>query len=214
MIRSPRSSRSRTYWAASPVSATSSSILRTRVGAPPCSGPESEPTAADIAAAQSAPVEATMRAVKVDALSAVLGGRDPVGVDRLAHAAGRPRLASARRKRSAAVSRPRDLSSGDAVAPSPRRGLGDDRDHRGREPREIVARLRCRSMSIELLQAPLAASARGRGLEVGHRAAGRRRRARRLGARHPGLEARRRRAGPRPSRTGTWPTSSSMSTPR
>ena len=38
-------------------------------GAPPCSGPERAPTAADSAAPQSAPVEATTRAVNVDAFS-------------------------------------------------------------------------------------------------------------------------------------------------
>ena len=52
----------------SPASATASIIGSTRAGAPPCSGPESVPTAADIAAAQSAPVEAAIRAVNVEAL--------------------------------------------------------------------------------------------------------------------------------------------------
>ena len=42
---------------------------QTRAGAPPCSGPESAPTADESAAPQSAPVEATTRAVNVDALS-------------------------------------------------------------------------------------------------------------------------------------------------
>ena len=46
---------------------TSSSIFSTRDGAPPCSGPESAPTADDSAAAASAPVEATTRAVNVEA---------------------------------------------------------------------------------------------------------------------------------------------------
>src|SRR5512132_152758 len=68
MIRSPRSRRSRTYCEASPACSTSSSILRTRVGAPPCSGPERAPTAADMAALQSAPVDATILPVKEDAL--------------------------------------------------------------------------------------------------------------------------------------------------
>ena len=39
----------------------------TRAGAPPWSGPERAPTAAESAAATSAPVEATTRAVKVEA---------------------------------------------------------------------------------------------------------------------------------------------------
>ena len=58
---------SSTYFSASPDSATASSIGRTRAGAPPCSGPESVPTAADRQAAQSAPVDAAIRAVNVEA---------------------------------------------------------------------------------------------------------------------------------------------------
>ena len=58
---------SRTYCSGSPALAAPSIIGSTRAGAPPCSGPESVPTADDIAAAQSAPVEAAMRAVNVDA---------------------------------------------------------------------------------------------------------------------------------------------------
>src|SRR3954469_23631648 len=42
-------------------------MLNTRDGAPPCSGPDSAPTAPDRAAATSAPVDAITRAVKVDA---------------------------------------------------------------------------------------------------------------------------------------------------
>src|SRR6185437_9091380 len=61
-------SASRTQPSASPISATSSSIGFTYAGAPPCSGPESAPTADESAAPQSAPVEATTRAVKVEAL--------------------------------------------------------------------------------------------------------------------------------------------------
>jgi hypothetical protein len=56
-----------TYRSASPEAATSSSILSTRDGAPPCSGPDRAPTAALSAAATSAPVEATTRAVNVEA---------------------------------------------------------------------------------------------------------------------------------------------------
>src|SRR6188508_2983417 len=69
MIRFPDSSASRTQRSASPIRATSSSIGFTYAGAPPCSGPESAPTADERAAPQSAPVEATTRAVNVDALS-------------------------------------------------------------------------------------------------------------------------------------------------
>ena len=46
---------------------TSSTMCRTRAGAPPCSGPDIAPTAPDIAAAESAPVEAMTRAVNVEA---------------------------------------------------------------------------------------------------------------------------------------------------
>ena len=42
-------------------------IGSTRAGAPPCSGPDIEPTAPVKQAGTSAPVEATTRAVKVDA---------------------------------------------------------------------------------------------------------------------------------------------------
>ena len=48
---------------------TSSSIGFTYAGAPPCRGPESAPTAEDSAAPQSAPVEATTRAVNVEAFN-------------------------------------------------------------------------------------------------------------------------------------------------
>ena len=42
-------------------------MCSTRAGAPPCSGPDRAPTAPDIAAATSAPVDAITRAVKVEA---------------------------------------------------------------------------------------------------------------------------------------------------
>ena len=56
-----------TQRSASPISSTASSMWSTRLGAPPWSGPDSAPTPADSAAATSAPVEATTRAVKVEA---------------------------------------------------------------------------------------------------------------------------------------------------
>ena len=68
MIRLPDSSASRTQRSGSPSCWASSSIGFTYAGAPPCSGPESAPTADESAAPQSAPVEATTRAVKVEAL--------------------------------------------------------------------------------------------------------------------------------------------------
>src|SRR5438876_9338110 len=69
MIRLPLASASCTQTSASPMLATSSSIGFTYAGAPPCSGPESAPTAEERAAPQSAPVEATILAVKVDAFN-------------------------------------------------------------------------------------------------------------------------------------------------
>ena len=68
MMRLPLASASLTQRSASPVAATSSSIGLTYAGAPPCSGPDSAPTADESAAPQSAPVEATILAVNVDAL--------------------------------------------------------------------------------------------------------------------------------------------------
>src|SRR5574342_687219 len=68
MIRLPDSSASRTHCSASPSRDTSSSIGLTYAGAPPWSGPESAPTADESAAPQSAPVDATTRAVNVEAL--------------------------------------------------------------------------------------------------------------------------------------------------
>ena len=57
-----------TYPSGSPDSAAASSIGSTRAGAPPCSGPDSAPTADDSAAALSAPVDAVTRATNVEAL--------------------------------------------------------------------------------------------------------------------------------------------------
>ena len=51
----------------SPVASTSCTIGSTRAGAPPCSGPDIEPIAPVKQAGTSAPVEATTRAVKVEA---------------------------------------------------------------------------------------------------------------------------------------------------
>src|SRR3712207_3008427 len=67
MSRSCRSRRSLTYFSASPVCSTPSSMCSTREEAPPCSGPDIAPMAPDSEAATSAPVEAMTRAVKVEA---------------------------------------------------------------------------------------------------------------------------------------------------
>src|SRR6266540_4252953 len=158
MIRSPRSSRSRMYWPTSPASATSSSILRTRVGAPPCNGPERAPTAADMAEPQSAPVDATMRPVKVEALapcSAAETSRSPPR----ARGAGRPRRASEAEsvQRRCRQRRPRRREPGLRRAPTGRRGRS------------------CRRKG-------------GRDLEVRHGAAGARRKLDVLGSGHARLE--------------------------
>ena len=67
MRRSLRSRTPLTYPVASPVRSISSIMPSTREGAPPCSGPLIAPTAPEIAAATSAPVDAMTRAVKVEA---------------------------------------------------------------------------------------------------------------------------------------------------
>ena len=90
---------------------TSSSIGLTYAGAPPCSGPERAPTAAESAAPQSAPVEATTRAVNVDAFtpcSAVQIQYVSIALTAL----GSPRHATASRNRSAAVCPARTVSAG------------------------------------------------------------------------------------------------------
>ena len=132
-------------------------------------------------------------------VGAVLGRARPSRSRSPAHDAGRPPLASA--GGSARPPCPPSRRSSSATRSGPRRGLGDDRDHRGREPREVVARLGVGHVD-ELLQAPLACERGGRGLEVRHRAAGLRRQVDVLRrAASPGRSCRRR-GGPRPSRRG------------
>ncbi len=68
MIRWPFETASRIQPAARSGVPMASSVSRARLGAPPCSGPDSDPSAATTAEPTSAPVEATTRAVKVEAL--------------------------------------------------------------------------------------------------------------------------------------------------
>lgn len=68
MIRSPASTRSRIHGSIRSAVPMASRVSRARLGAPPCSGPESAPIAPVRQAATSAPVEAITRAVKVEAL--------------------------------------------------------------------------------------------------------------------------------------------------
>ncbi len=62
---------------------TSSSIVSTRDGAPPCSGPDRAPTAPDSAAAHVGAGRGDHPRGEGRGVHAVLGGGDPVGVDRL-----------------------------------------------------------------------------------------------------------------------------------
>ena len=102
----------------------------------------------------------------------MLGGADPVGVDRLRRASGRPRRASAagtsrRQSRPARRRRPAPVGVpvGDAGRP------GDDRHHLRREPAEILARLLVGDL-VQLAELPLAGEPRRLRLEVGGRVAG------------------------------------------
>ena len=134
-------------------------------------------------------------------VQAVLGGRDPVGVERLHVPAGRPRRASGsgtgrRRSRRAATS---DSGTGGGRAAG---RLRDDRERRGREPGEIVPRLppaRCRRAGAAPTSGPSVASPACRSAITEPLASWSS-----IGSavRHPRLEAARRRAGPRPARTG------------
>ena len=60
---------SRMYGSARSGEPMASMVSRARLGAPPCSGPDSAPMAPTTAAAASAPVEVMTLAVKVEALN-------------------------------------------------------------------------------------------------------------------------------------------------
>jgi hypothetical protein len=116
---------------------------------------------------------------------AVLGCRDPVGVD----GARMTRVGLPPPAEEEALGRGvpgRNDVVGDTVRAAGR--LGDDRDHRRREAREVVPRLGVLHVD-ELLQAPLARERGGCGLEIRHRAAGLCRQVDVLRAGHPGVEA-------------------------
>ena len=126
----------------------------TYAGAPPCSGPESAPTADESAAPQSAPVEAATRAVKVEALrpcSAVQIQYVSIAFTALGSASPRQRS----RNFSAAVLALGDHLVGDRLARAVRdaRGARDDRHHLGGEPAEVLARLLVRDL-VELAEPP------------------------------------------------------------
>ena len=69
MIRSPRVMASRTQASVLSGVPMASSMSRARLGAPPCSGPDSAPMAPTTAEPRSAPVDVITRAVKVDELN-------------------------------------------------------------------------------------------------------------------------------------------------
>ena len=144
----------------------------------------------------------------------VLGRADPVGVDRLARAAGRPRRASgagtspprscpARPRRRAPARhgrRRRGPTARRSTSSAPRGGRG--------RPRLLVGDV------DELAEPPLRPRVARLRLEVGRRVAGQPRGLVRLGVGMRRARGRRRRAGPRRSRTGSGRRASSMSTPR
>ena len=76
---------------------------------------------------------------------------------------------------------------GDALV-GPSRRLGDDRDHRRREPGQVVARLLVRDVD-QLAELPLRRKVGRRALEVGHRPAGGPVEPERIGVRHARKEA-------------------------
>ena len=88
MMRWPDATLSRTHAAVFSGSPMASSVSSERLGAPPCSGPISEPSAATTAAPRSAPVEMTARQTNVDALKpwsmpedqVLLDGADELGL--------------------------------------------------------------------------------------------------------------------------------------
>ena len=136
-------------------------------------------------------------------VEAVLGGADPVRVDRL-HVAGiglaTPAEEELLRRRQALRD---DLVGNDVgLAVGDARGARDDRHHLRGDPAEILARLLVRDL-VELAELPLAREARRLGLEIGRPVAREARRARTAPARASSTRGRRRRAAPRRSRTGS-----------
>ena len=113
-------------------------------------------------------------------VQAVLGGRDPVGVERLDGA--RVGLAApADQELRGGVLALLDLGLGHRRLLAAR-GLGDDRQRRGREAREVVARLLVVDVD-ELLHVPHRAERRERRLQVGRHGAARLLQVDRLGRR-------------------------------
>ena len=167
--------------------ATSSSIGITYAGAPPCSGPDSAPTADDSAAPQSAPVDAITRAVNVEAFSPCSAVQiQYVSIALTCFGSASPRQRS--RNFSATVE-PRATTSSEAGSTAVGDGGGarDDPHHLRREPTEVLARLLVRDL-VQLAELPLAREPGGLGLEVGRGVAGQLLELARLGVRHRRLE--------------------------
>ena len=121
-------------------------------------------------------------------VQAVLGGADPVGVDRLDVA----RIGLAAPAEEELLGR--GLALGDdlvrhgiGLAVGDARRAGDDRHHLRREPAEVLARLLVGDL-VQLAELPLAGQPRRLGLEVGRRVAGEPRRLVRLRIGHLRVE--------------------------
>ena len=203
MMRLPASRVSPTHFSGSPMAATSSSIGFTYAGAPPCSGPESAPTADDSAAPQSAPVEAVTRAVKVDAFRPCSAVQiQYVSIAFTYRGSASPR--HWRRNLSAAVAAPRNDVVGDRIA----RAVGessrpcDDPHHLRGEAAEVFSRLLVRDL-VELAEPPVSGEARGLGLQIGRRVAGETGRLVRLRLRHDRVEVVVDEQTPHAARTGS-----------
>ena len=180
------SSASLTHLSASPAASTSSSIFSTRAGAPPCSGPESAPTAPLSAAATSAPVEAMTRAVNVEAFipcSAAEIQYASIALTWSGSASPRQRI----RKRSGIELALSTSRCGHRRAADAARGLGDERERHHGGAGEVVARLLVGDVD-QRLEAPLRPQQRQRGLDVDARVARADRERVRRGRRQAGLE--------------------------
>ena len=146
-------------------------------------------------------------------VEAVLGGADPVGVDRL-HVLGVGLAAPLEQEALGGRSALRDRLRGDPVRLAVRdpRRLGRDRDELRREAAEVLARLVVRDVD-QLLEIPLGADAGRHRLQIGRRVARQAAALVRLRRRQTGLEALVDEEAP-DLLERYRPTSSSMSTPR
>ena len=117
----------------------------------------------------------------------MLGGGDPVGVDRLDVARVRPRRASGSGTARGSSVGLVDLALGDRRPADPARRLGDERQRHHRRAREVVARLLVGDVD-QLPKPHCGAEHRQRRLHVDARIAGAHAQRMRLGGRQPGLQ--------------------------